>query len=213
VSGLFTLHLSDLLTVKVSIFDVFIRGTLLYAGLCLLLRIIPKRQIGKSSLTDLLFVILIGSFAADAISKDAESVGDYFVVMVPVMLLAYAFDFLAYRYRWFRRLMLEPPTCLVKDGRILKANLRREMISEDDLMRERRRQDVHDADEVEEAHLEADGEISILARRQVDKGRPTSSPREQRAGGRRRPPLPSSPRRDARVSRYGVTATFNTPSR
>lgn len=154
--------MTELFVLKLSIAEVIVRATLLYFGLCLLLRIIPKRQVGKSSLTDLLFVILIGSFTADAISKDAETVTDYFVVMLLVMLLAYAFDSLAYRYRWFRRLMLEPPTCLIKDGRLLKGNLRREMISEDDLMRELRREDVDNPAKVKEAYLEADGEISVV---------------------------------------------------
>ncbi len=176
MNELFRLHITDILDLRLSFVDVFVRVTLLYFGLCLLLRVIPKRQIGKSSLTDLLFVILIGSFAADAMSKEAETIGDFLMVMVCVMLLAYAFDLLAFRYRWFRSLMLEPPTCLIEDGRMLKANLRREMISEDDLMRELRRQDIHDPAEVKFAHLEADGEISILTRRQVDKGKPASTP-------------------------------------
>lgn len=89
---LFKFDATELFPLKSSLAEVLVRAVVIYFGLCVLLRVIAKRQVGKSSLTDLLFVILVGSFAADGISKKNKSLTDYLVVLAPVMGLAYAFD-------------------------------------------------------------------------------------------------------------------------
>ena len=86
-----------------------------------------------------MFVILGGKVADDGIAKRAESLSDVLVVLAAVLLLAYALDWLAYRAPLVRWLIFEPPTRLVRDGRLLKTNLRLEMVTEDELMRELRR--------------------------------------------------------------------------
>jgi len=158
----FHMNATELFAPTISVAEVVVRAFVLYVGLLVLLRVIPKRQVGRSSPTDLRFVILVGNFAADGIAKRAESLSDVLVVLAAVLLLAYALDWLAYRAPLVRWLIFEPPTCLVRDGRLLKTNLRLEMVTEDELMRELRRQGVSDLAEVKSAQLEADGEISVL---------------------------------------------------
>lgn len=159
---LFNVNATELFAPTISVAEVVVRAFVLYVGLLLLLRVIPKRQVGRSSPTDLMFLILVGNFAANGIAARAESVSDVLVVLLAVLLLAYALDWSAYRVAWVRWLIFEPPTCLVRDGHVLKANMRLEMVTEDELMRELRRQGVSDLAEVKSAHLEADGEISVL---------------------------------------------------
>ena len=170
----------ELLTLKMSVAEVVVRGVAVYFGLCVLLRVVPKRQAGKAGITDLLFVILLGGIAVDSIAKQAESLADYFAVLVTVLLVGYGMDRLAFKYRWFRNLVLEPPTCLIRDGQVLRGNLRREMVTEEDLMSQLRRQDVDDPSAVKEAYLEADGEISVIRRQAgAAPGRSITTPRSE----------------------------------
>jgi uncharacterized membrane protein YcaP (DUF421 family) len=171
---------AELLTLKMSVAEIAVRGVAVYFGLCVLLRVVPKRQAGKAGITDLLFVILLGGIAVDGIAKQAESLTDFFAVLVTVLLVGYGMDWLAFKYRWFRNLVLEPPTCLIRDGRVLHTNLRREMVTEEDLMSQLRRQDVDDPRCVQEAYLEADGEISVIrVQNGAAPGRPTAVPRSE----------------------------------
>jgi uncharacterized membrane protein YcaP (DUF421 family) len=142
--------------------EVLVRGTVVYFALLALLRILPKWQAGPGSVASLLFVVLLGGLAADAVKGHAESVTDILLLVVTVMLWVIAVDWLSYRFRWFRYLAQDSPTCLIRDGRILRKNLRREMISEEDLKAQLRRQDVDDIGSVLEAQLEADGSISVV---------------------------------------------------
>jgi uncharacterized membrane protein YcaP (DUF421 family) len=184
VEQLFKIDVAELFVPKLSLAEVLIRGFLAYAGLTLLLRIIPKRQVSRTSVGDILFVVLVGGIAVEALVKHAESLPDFLLLLLTVMLLSYASDRLAFRYRSFRRLVHEPPTCLIRDGKVLEENLRRELMSEEDLMRQLRRQDVDDPSKVKEAQLEGDGEISVVTRQgDGDTGRPTTAPTEECGGG------------------------------
>lgn len=75
--------------------------------------------------------------------------------------------------------MLEPPSCVNRDGRILKTHLRGEMNSEDGRMWELRRQYVADPGEVHKAHPEANGEISVVRKKGEDARRPHTTPTEE----------------------------------
>ena len=168
------------------------RGTVVYLGLLVLLRVVPKREAGTGTVASMLFVVLVGGTAVNGLAGRSESLTDTMLLVLTVMLWAFAVDWLSYRYPRFRHLVQEPPTCLVRDGRLLEANLRREMISEEDLKTHLRRQDVDDIGGVLAAELEADGSISVVTKKpSTGSAGPTTSPSEEagacgacRPGGR-----------------------------
>jgi uncharacterized membrane protein YcaP (DUF421 family) len=51
---------------------------------------------------------------------------------------------------------------LIKDGDMIKRNMRKEFITEDELSSELRQQGVEDACDVKAAWLEGNGEISVI---------------------------------------------------
>jgi uncharacterized membrane protein YcaP (DUF421 family) len=160
--------------------EILVRGALVYLALCLLIRVIPKRHAGRSSISDMLFVVLIAGIAVDGIAKKAESLPDFFLVLLTVFLWSFLLDWLAFRFPRLRPLIEEPPTCLIRDGRILQANLRRELVTEEELKAQLRRQDVDDLSKVKEALLEADGEISVVTKANGDtSGTAPTSPTEE----------------------------------
>jgi uncharacterized membrane protein YcaP (DUF421 family) len=79
-----------------------------------------------------------------------------------VLLWGYVLDFLEYRVPIFRRLMRHRQSLLIEDGRLLRGNMRREMVTEEEMMAVLRKEGIGDLSEVKSATLEADGEISLL---------------------------------------------------
>jgi len=61
------------------------------------------------------------------------------------------------------RLMTEP-TVVIQDGRLLRRNLRREDLTEDEVLTAMRRQGLVDIEDVRLAVLEMDGGISVVPR-------------------------------------------------
>ncbi|HEV7474473.1 MAG TPA: YetF domain-containing protein [Pyrinomonadaceae bacterium] len=59
--------------------------------------------------------------------------------------------------------MVEPaPLPLIKHGRLLRRNMRHELITEAELMGQLRKQGVADVSKVKEAHIESDGQVSVI---------------------------------------------------
>lgn len=159
---IFQFDVTDLFTLKASVLEILLRAFVLYTGLCLLLRVLPKRKVGHASVTDLVFVVIVGGVTVEAAATGSESLTDFLLMLGALMLISYCFDLFSFHYPWFRYLIQEPPTCIIRDGQILQENLRRELITLDELHRELRRQGIEDPESVDTAHLEADGEISVV---------------------------------------------------
>lgn len=67
-----------------------------------------------------------------------------------------------------RRLLRDRETCLIQDGRMLRRNMRREMVTEEELMSVLRKEGIEDMAEVHSAFMEADGEISVVTKVEVE---------------------------------------------
>src|SRR5436190_22965573 len=79
---------------KLSLLEILIRGVAIYVGLCLLLRVVLKRQAGKVSLSDLLVITLVAGVCRNPLVADAYSIPDGLGVVAVVLLSSYATDFL-----------------------------------------------------------------------------------------------------------------------
>jgi uncharacterized membrane protein YcaP (DUF421 family) len=195
---------------KMALTEILLRGVLVYAGLVVLLRVIPKRNAGKTSVGDMLFVVVVAGLAVEGIARPIESLADFLVLLVVVLLCSYAMDWLSFRYQWFRRLIEEPPTCLVRDGEILHENLRAELMTEEELKAHLRRQDVDDVAKVKEAQLESDGEVSVVTKKDDDTDGCETSPEEcageERNGVHRLNGRPRPPHEDAEVAVFLAAA-------
>lgn len=159
---LLRLNGSDIFLPQMSLLEVFVRGTVVYVALLALLRVVPKWQAGPGSVASMLFVVMLGGLAADAIKGNADTVTDLLLMIVVVMLWVVVVDKLSFRFAWFRFLAQDSPTCLIRDGRMLRGNMRRETISVEDLKAQLRHLGIEDIGEVREAWLEPDGSISAV---------------------------------------------------
>ena len=155
--------------------EVLVRGTVVYVAMLVLFRLIPKWQAGTGTIASMLFVVVLGDLASEAVKGKADSVTDLLLMAATVMLWAFLVDWLSYRFPRFHFLAQDEPTPLIRNGRMLYHNLRREMMSEDDLRAQLRRQDVDDIRNVLEAQLEADGSISVVNRKEAQ-GKATTEP-------------------------------------
>ena len=73
-------------------------------------------------------------------------------------------DALTYRWPRLTRLLKGRPRPLIVDGRLDRSAMRREFISEDELLAQLRTHGLTEISQVRRAHLEANGEISVIPR-------------------------------------------------
>ena len=146
------------------LWEIGVRATIVYLALVLLLRAVPKRNAGHLSPNDLITVIVVGGVATDAIMGGSTSVGDNLLLIAAVVAWAYVLNLLEFRFPAFRRLLRDRQTILIRDGRMIRPNMRREMVTEEELLAALREDGIDDPGKVRFACLEADGEISIVKR-------------------------------------------------
>jgi uncharacterized membrane protein YcaP (DUF421 family) len=149
--------------------ELVLRGTVTYLAILALLRFTFKREPGTTSMTDLLVLVLLADAAQNAMADDYRSVPEGLLLVGTLVFWTVVVDALAYRFPRFRRLVQPKPLVLIRNGRMLRRNLRRELMSEDELLSELRQRGVADISQVECAQMEPDGEVSIILK---DGGQP-----------------------------------------
>ena len=142
--------------------EIILRGSVMYLALTILLRIVLKRQTGTLGMTDLLLITLLADASQNAMAGEYRSLPDGIVLVATIIFWNYFFDWLTVKSEWFERLIEPPPLPLVKRGKLLRRNMRRELITEAELLGKLREQGVDDLSKVKLANIESDGQISLI---------------------------------------------------
>jgi uncharacterized membrane protein YcaP (DUF421 family) len=123
--------------------------------------------------------VLIADAAQNGMADNYRSISDGLLLVLVIIGWAYALDRLAYRFPVVGRLLKAGPLPLVKDGRMLRANMRRELVTEDELWAHLRRQGVDELAQVKLAMVESDGTISVIRRRGDGGDEPHAKPESE----------------------------------
>jgi uncharacterized membrane protein YcaP (DUF421 family) len=148
---------------KTPLLELFVRGSAVYLALFTLLRV-TKRQAGSLSIPDLLVLVLIADAAQNSMAGDYKSVPDGLLLVSVIVFWSFALDWLGYRVPLIGRFVHPPPVELVRNGRMLRQNMRRELITVEELMSQLREQGIDALNKVKSARLEGDGQISVITR-------------------------------------------------
>lgn len=162
---LFALDFQALFIPQESLTELFLRGTSVYLFLFTLLTVIHKRHSGMLGTPDFLFVVLIAASSHYALTGGHISITASFVVVLTIIFWNFVFNVLSYKFTFVNTFFNPRPLLLVKDGKLLRHNMRREFILEEEILTALRKHGRTTIDEVQQAHLEADGEISFVLKR------------------------------------------------
>lgn len=146
------------------IIEIIVRGSAIYLSLVLLLRVVLKRQTGTLGITDLLVIVLLADAAQNAMAGSYQSITDGLLLIAVIVFWAYALDWLAKRFPHLRPLLRPPALPVVRDGRMMRHNMARELMTEDELMSAIRLEGLDSLDQVKVAYMEGDGRISVIPR-------------------------------------------------
>ena len=146
----------------VSLLEIFFRATLVYLLLFTMLRVL-RRESGGLGIADVLVIVLIADASQNAMSSEYKSITEGAILVATIIFWDYALDLLAYHSPLFQRLVRPAPLLLIRNGKMLRRNMRQEMITEEELLSQLRQQGVENATSVQKCYLEGDGRISVIA--------------------------------------------------
>ncbi|WP_442604445.1 DUF421 domain-containing protein [Paenibacillus sp. KN14-4R] len=141
---------------------VALRTLLVIAILFVITKLLRKRQVSQLSFFEYITGIVIG-FLAVYISLDmAASWYLGFVSLSVWVVVSIGIDFLQLKSKKARDIIDSKARVLIKDGKILEDNLKKERLTTDDLMEQLRKKNVFQAANVEFAVMEPSGDIDVL---------------------------------------------------
>lgn len=156
--------LADLFRVSVDPLELVVRGTLMYWFLFLLFRFVLRRDVGSIGIADVLLLVLIADASQNAMSGGYGTVAEGCILVGTIAGWNYALDWIGYHSPAVRRLIEPPPLMLVKDGKLNRKAMRREMVTDEELLAKLREHGYERLDQVKAVRMESDGEITVVGR-------------------------------------------------
>jgi len=139
-------------------------GALVY--LLILTKIIGKRQIKQLTYIEYIVGITIGSIAAFMATEMDGPAYHSLIAMGIFALFPVVMEWLSLKSKKLRDFFEGKSTVLIKEGKILEDNLKKERLTAEDLMEQLRIKNVYKIADVEFALMETSGEISVLLKSQ-----------------------------------------------
>jgi uncharacterized membrane protein YcaP (DUF421 family) len=146
------------------ILTLILRTLITFVVVLAVVRFTGKRTIANLAPFDLAMVILIGEVSALPVA----GVEPLYKGLIPAILLgAYHMltTYISVKYKGFEKFVEGTPTQLIKDGKMMEDNLRKERVSKEDLLTVLRLKDITDPRDVQEAYLEHAGGVSAILKK------------------------------------------------
>jgi uncharacterized membrane protein YcaP (DUF421 family) len=156
------MNFGELFGIHVSIAEIILRGSAIYWFLFLLFRFVLRRDVGSLGIADVLLLVIVADASQNAMAGEYKTITEGFILIGTICGWNFLLDWLSYRYRLVAR-FTEPQTLpLVRHGQFIMKNLRKEMLTPDEVMSKLREQGVAHLRDVRHAYMESDGQISVI---------------------------------------------------
>ena len=165
--------MSTLFELTLSPLELVLRGTVMYLGLVLTFRFILRRDVGSLGIPDVLFIVIIADAAQNAMSGEYKSIADGIVLVATLVFWNVALDWLAFRSRAMRRFIEPPSLPVIRDGKWVRRNLKREWITTEEVLSKLHERGIDRISQVKIARLEPDGDIGVIRNDEQDTEAPS----------------------------------------
>jgi uncharacterized membrane protein YcaP (DUF421 family) len=149
----------------IGIAEVVVRGSIMYLCMLAIMRFVGRRQAGHFGPADLLVIVMIADAAQNGLGKDYSSVTEGVTLVLTIVSWEYFLDWLSFRFPSVRPILKPPSLKLIQNGRLEQNNLRKEMLTEEELRSQLRELEIENYNEVKLCTLEGDGRLSVLRKK------------------------------------------------
>lgn len=145
--------------------EVLLRSLAALIILFFLSRVFVRKSLAQVTYFEFVTAVVLGGILALGSINLQIPIG--FVVMGIVIwaVIPFLMDWLAMKSYTFRNLFLGRGIPVIKDGKIMEDNLKKQRMSSDDLLKQLRHKNVFQVADVEFAVLETSGDISVLPKK------------------------------------------------
>jgi len=133
--------------------------------LFIMARLLGKKQISQLTFFEYILGITLGELAG-FISTDIESHYAYGLIALAVWFtVPFTLEYFSMKSIWLRHLLEGRGRVVIKEGKVMEDNLKKERLSTDELMEQLRGKNAFNLADVEFAVMETSGELSVLLKK------------------------------------------------
>lgn len=159
--------------------DIVLRATGMFVVVFVLLRLMGKREIAQMTPFELVLLVVMGDLIQQGVTHNDFSVTGAMLAISTFAFWALVMNWMTYRWRLAERILDGEPAILIRSGKMMERNLRRNRMSKHDLLAEMRLAGIGSIEKVEWALLETNGKISFISRQESQGG---GGDKDDRAG-------------------------------
>jgi uncharacterized membrane protein YcaP (DUF421 family) len=137
-------------------------GALAYVGLVIFLRISGKRTLSKLNAFDFVVTVALGSILATILLDENVALAEGLVAFATLIALQFVVTWTSVRWRFWRGAVRSEPAVLVRAGAPLYDVMRRERLTEDELLSAVRSAGGRELRDAEVVILESDGTLTAI---------------------------------------------------
>ncbi len=141
--------------------NLLFKGIIVYISVIIAMRFMGKRQIGELQPGELVITFLLSEVAAMSLQGDDIPILSSVSLIFLLVVLELTSSYLSMKSRKYRTMTQGHSVLIIKEGKLLKRNMKMIRYSNDDLLEALRLKDVFDIDTVQYAYIETNGSVSV----------------------------------------------------
>lgn len=155
----------DMFVLGLPVMEKILRPVFVYTFLVIGLRLSGKRELVQLNPFDLVVLLTLSNTVQNAIIGDDNSVSGGIIGATSLLLVNYLVVRFLYDHRKLDQLVEGRPDILMKGGQVIKRNLKKELITMEQLEAAARKQGFVSLSEVDECVLEPGGVLSFVGKK------------------------------------------------
>jgi uncharacterized membrane protein YcaP (DUF421 family) len=159
--------------------DIVLRATVIFFALYLLVRVMGKRELAQMTPFELIVLVVFGDLIQQGVTHNDFSLTGALLAISTMAFWALAMSWLTFHSRRAESFLDGEPRVIVRDGEIVRENLRRDRLTRAELLSEMRLAGIAQLSDVAWAILEPRGKMSFIQRASSGGDAPPPQPRGQ----------------------------------
>ena len=143
--------------------EIVLSAISIYAFIVLFVRLYGKRTTAQMNNFDWIVTVAFGSLASSGILMSKVSILDAVLAMFVLLTLQYSVTFLAFRNARFAEIVKSEPRILFYDGKFLKRQMKKERVTEAEILSAIRQHGFARVEDVQAVVLENEAQMSVLS--------------------------------------------------
>jgi uncharacterized membrane protein YcaP (DUF421 family) len=153
-----------MLNIAVPVWELIVRGCIVYVFLLILLRLTGKRQIGQLAPFDLVLLLVLSNAVQNSMNGGDNSLVGGLISAATLVALNYGIGYATFRSKKLEALIEGRPQVIIHNGKVYEDVMRSVKLTHHELSAALRGAGCTCAEEVQIAVLENNGSISIVQR-------------------------------------------------